>query len=217
MSTAERTPDKRDHATREAASTERRGYDLLVPRGWASLPTDPDEAAPAIRRVVDRVLRGQPRDELVHVRIGHERALRDLVEQARAQGGQTVHVLIEPIGDAPVSASLVVARHALVEGLPPSELIRALDDGDGVVEHGRVELGPFGALRRRRRTQGAIDGSSGGEAGQVWRTSVEYVVDVGADGLLLLTFSTVTDPLADAMVALFDAVAASLRVRTLSD
>lgn len=185
---------------------------LLLPGGWTSLPTAPGEAERAIRRTVDRVLRGKPRDELVGFRVEVERGLRDLVERSREQGANRVHLLLEPVAGVPVSASLVVAELTHTDDAALAEAVEVvLGGGEGVVQSGQVVVGEWPALRRVRRS---LQSLAPEQVEPTWHTHVDYAVEVGAGELLLLVFATSTDALARPLVAMFDAVAATLHRRT---
>ena len=73
-----------------------------------------------------------------------------------------------------------------------------------------VDLPAAGRATRRRRTERSKESRKLGSTFP--DTIVEYFVPVpGRAELLLLTFSTPLEPLADEMVELFDAVAGTLR------
>lgn len=185
-------------------------WDLLIPAGWASLPTSVAGRQAAIRRVTDRMMRGQARDQLVRARIEIERSLLSQLESARQQGASVVHALVEPIAGMPVSASLSVAELTITHGEDVTEgVLGMLGRNDGVVEHGPVEIGGCPAIRRRRRHR--VPEVEDDEGAELWATTLDVVVKVAPDTLLVLTFVTTTDPVADALVAVFDAIAASLR------
>jgi hypothetical protein len=188
-------------------------WTLLLPPGWITLPTAADRAHESIRRVVDGAMRGKPRDELVTIRIDLERALTEHVAQARAQGADTVHALVEPIAGVPVSASLLVAELVVLDqDQVMAEVQRMFGRVEGVVETGPAEVAGFPALRRVRRNHRSLDEAAGLEP--VWHTNVDFVVETGPDELLVLIFATSDDVLAPQLVRMFDAMAQSLASRT---
>lgn len=187
-------------------------WTVLLPSGWATFPTDPEKARAAIRRTTDRMMQGRARDELVQARIDAERTLGELVERARRSGAAAVHLLVDPVRDVPVSASLVVSELSVTsERELAAQIARVLGQASGVVENDRVELAGLPALRRRRRTRAARDDRF--PDAEVWETCLDVVVETGPDELLVLTFATMTDQVADELVVLFDAIAGSLHRR----
>lgn len=186
-------------------------WQVLLPGGWTSLPTAQGEAPRAIRRTVDRVLRGKPRDELVGFRVEVERGLVELVDQAREQGASRVHLLLEPVAGVPVSASLVVAELTHTDDAALAEAVAVvLGGGEGVVHTSQVVLGDRPALRRVRRT---LESAAPEAVEPTWHTRVDYAVDTASGELLLLVFATSTDALATPLVAMFDAIAGTLHRR----
>lgn len=187
-------------------------WTVLLPPGWATFPTDPEKARAAVRRTTDRMLRGRARDELVQARIDTERSLTELVEKARRTGAAAVHLLVEPVRGVPVSASLVVSELSVsTEDELARQVARVLGRGSGVVENDRIEVAGLPALRRRRRERMPADERF--PDAEVWETSLDLVVETGDDELLVLTFATMTDEIADELVLLFDAIAESLHRR----
>jgi hypothetical protein len=188
-------------------------WTLLLPPGWISLPTVAERANPAIHGVVDAAMRGKPRDELVSVRIELERALSEQVAQARQQGVDSVHALVQPIAGVPVSASLLVAELTVLDQDQVMAAVQGMfGDIDGVVETGPFEVAGFPALRRVRRNLRSLDAAAQEEP--VWHTNVDYVVETGPDELLVLIFATSHDPLAPQLVKMFDAMAQTLAPRS---
>lgn len=186
-----------------------RQWGLMLPAGWSTLSTSTASRSADVRRMTNRMMRGRSRDELVQVRIDVERTMAEQLESAYRNGATEIHVLTEPIAGTPVSASLTVAPLTLTQEQDVVDaVLQALGAGEGVVEHGTTELAGQPAIRRRRRYP-IRDAETAGEA---WATAVEYVVETDPDTLLVLTFTTTTDLVADALVALFDAMAGSLHV-----
>lgn len=187
-------------------------WTVLLPAGWATFPTDPEKARAAVRRATDRMMQGQARDELVRARIDTERSLGELVEKARRSGAAAVHLLVEPVRGVPVSASLVVTELSVTNDRELAQQVaQVFGRATGVVENERVEIGSLPALRRRRRNLMPADERF--PDAQVWETSLDLVVETGPDELLVLTFATMTDDVADELVVLFDAIAGSLHRR----
>jgi len=98
--------------------------------------------------------------------------------------------------------------------LPAAELAAALGNQPGD-EVGVLDVAGVRAARVRRREQ--VGGVAVGDTDVPWPEELPvtrldvYVPVPGRPEMLLLSFSTPIDPIADAMVALFDAIAGSLR------
>ncbi|KAA1421751.1 hypothetical protein F0U44_05630 [Nocardioides humilatus] len=181
---------------------------ILMPQGWASIPTG-DGAAKVVERIVLRAVGHPHRDELIKIRIELDRQLRGLVTEARHQGAAYVHTIVDPMHGMPVSGSLVV-----VEVIGPTddailEQVRVvLGQGEGQIEVSTEEVAGYAALRRVRRVLKPVPFDSLSEP--VVNIHVDYVVDVGPGNVLMLAFSTMSEDLATEMIALFDAMAGTL-------
>lgn len=188
-------------------------WELMLPPGWWTIPTRAEESRTSIVRLLDHTFRGTVRDELVTRRIEIDRELTQAVARAGQQGATHVHTLVRPVRGVPVSATLVVTPVTIGPAQDVAEAFaHVLDSGGGVLEHGSVSLAGRPALRRVRRTPMTVE-VAGSEVSR-WQTGVDYVVDLGGDSLLMLGFTTLTDQVREAMVALFDAMAGTLRQRT---
>lgn len=185
------------------------GWKIILPPGWITLPTSASRRDAAIRSFVDAQMRGRARDELIRERIELERRLREDLSRAALAGVTQVHSLVEPVAGVPVTASLLVADIVVHAGDDISAQIAALTGpDDSVVEVGEVALADAMALRRHRRHVGPLGEDP--DAPDLWQTQVEYLVEAASDRILVLIFSTVTDLVAADLVALFDAMAATL-------
>lgn len=182
---------------------------VLLPPTWVTLPTEPEAGRAAVARLIDRMMEGKPRDELIDVRVEIDRMLRQQLADAARTGATHVHALSQPLAGAPVSASLTVST-VRTPG-HPDELASALNlvlgDGEGVVEHGYAEAGGRPALRRVRHLPVPVELTRGRELSA---TCVDYVVPTSDSSVLLLAFSTTTWQIEDELVALFDAIASTL-------
>lgn len=184
---------------------------LLLPPGWVSLPVEAEAARPAVRALLDRALAGLPRDRVAPLRIQLDRELRADLRRAREHGAVEVHTQVQLVRGLPVSAALTVSLLPLEQGpdAPLGGLVAAvLGDAGDVVEVGEQVLAGLPALRRRRRWPEPVPGGA-----QVWSTGVDWLLALpGEDAVLVLSFATTTDPVADALVELFDALAGTLRL-----
>lgn len=187
---------------------------VLLPPGWLSLPTDEAAAAKAISRLLDAAFKGQPRDELVQMRIEIDRSMRRQVRNAARAGAKYVHALVRPIEGMPVSATLITSQAAADD---PNEIAATLStilgEGQGVVENGYVDLSDErGALRRMRRWKEPLE--TGDESTEQMLTAVDYVVPLDDGTVLIMAFSTSTEPVHEELVVVFDAIATTLHRST---
>ncbi|MFJ6987666.1 MULTISPECIES: hypothetical protein [unclassified Streptomyces] len=190
-----------DLSTGEAST-----FGLLTPGDWYRVPLQPDEARQAaVRALVKRQFAGV--DDQPVLRRKAEAELLGVAEAGREQGGVVLYLSFLEAAGIPLSASLLVSR--LRERFDSLDAVASLA-GSGEV--GLVELPAAGrAARRRRQVRTRQTRRLGSEFDD---TVVEFFVPIpGRDEVLTLTFSTPLEPLADAMVELFDAVAGTLRWR----
>ena len=186
------------------------GWSLLLPPGWWHVPLD-ERRHQSITALLDRQLASLPRDRVATLRRELDGELTRQVERAVANGAVEMYLNIDLMRGLPVAASCLVTVVPVGFGtaLPATELAALMGDepGDevGVLE---VTGAPAARVRRREPVTDA-DGLSTGELA-VTRLQV-YVPVPNRTEMLLLSFSTPMDPIADAMVTLFDAIAGSLR------
>jgi hypothetical protein len=189
---------------------------ILLPPGWATLPTEREAAAAAVRRLLDQVMEGKPRDELVGLRIDLDRRLRRQLGDARRAGASYLHALMKPIRDRPVSASLIVVPIESPDTDAVAQTLHhVLGDAVGIVDNGYSHAGGRPALRRVRRYRTRLGDSP--DEPEVTTTSVEYVVQLSESSMLLMVFSTMTDQVHEQLVVLFDAIADSLHEASPAD
>ncbi|MCX6406046.1 MAG: hypothetical protein NTV28_03905 [Propionibacteriales bacterium] len=185
---------------------------IVLPAGWITLSTDHARREADIKRLLDRQFRRTARDELIQVRIEADRRLRADVSRAAENGVTQIHGLADPVRGLPVSATLLVAQLFTGDGstLGP-QLATLLGAAEGVTENSATELAGRTALRRVRKVEEPADPDTPGSP-LIWHTHVDYLVQADLDRVLVLSFVTSTDPLADPLVALFDSIAETLHV-----
>jgi hypothetical protein len=186
-------------------------WSLLLPPNWTSLPSEAAAGRPAVKRLLDRQLGHLPRDRVARVRRSMETELRGLLAQARETGAATLHAHFALMRGLPVSATCTVVL--LRDGPDDPRVLEALSTAmgreGGVVEVDVRPLAGLPAVRRRRRRPVPVEGTGR----TTWSTLLDWVVPLpDGDGTLLLSFATVTEPVADELVALFDAIAQSLEL-----
>jgi hypothetical protein len=198
-------------------------YTLLLPPGWARLPTGP--AAPAaVTRLVNRRFQSLPADKRELLRRRLRREILTLLDRAEAAGGIEVHLLVDPVRGHAVSAACLasyVTSSAPGRQVSAAELLPEIEAEDATVT--LVGVGGDAAVRRHYISEAspelagldpatATNDPADGFAALPRTTHVDYIVPVpGSDGHLLLSFSTATDEVADELVLLFDAMASNLR------
>lgn len=186
-------------------------WSVVLPPGWASVPTDAEGGRRKIKAVLDRALAQQPRDSVAVARRAIEAELAERLGVARQAGAQAVHVQVETTGGAPVSSCLTGVVLTLIEDTSAQEAVlqRLFGAESDVEELSSVELAGLPTLRRQRRRVAPLAPG----APDVVETAVDFVVDLpDSDDVLALTFSTQTDELREPLIALFDAMAGTLDV-----
>lgn len=189
------------------------GWRVLLPAGWVTIPTEDEAARKVISRLIDIALEGKPRDEMINHRIELDRTMRSQVRKAAEAGADFVHALMKPINDLPVSASLVTR---FVPAANADDMASALNmmlgEAEGVVENGYADItNDLGGLRRLRRWQPELDFGDGQKSSEKqMMTCVDYVVPLDSTGVLVLAFSTSTEPVYEELIVLFDAIASTL-------
>ncbi|MFF4259031.1 hypothetical protein ACFY1L_48435 [Streptomyces sp. NPDC001663] len=179
-------------------------FGLITPEDWYRIPLQPqDRREASVSALIKRQFAGV--DDQPVLRRKAEEQLRGTAQAGVEQGGVVLYLSFLEVGGIPLSASLLVSH--LQQKFDGLDAVAALA-GSGEV--GLVTLPAAGRaarlLRRQRTKQSRKLGS------EFEDTVVEYFVPVpDRDEVLMLTFSTPLEPIADAMVGLFDAVAETLR------
>lgn len=195
-------------------------YQLLLPPGWWHIPLDPVGSRAAIRSLLRQRFAALPRDRVAGLRREIERELAARALRAVEAGAVDLWVQANVLRGLPVTAALTVSVLPVVGDAHSSQLAEALKAPD-VVELGVVVIDAGQAVRRVRRTAAGSDPD--GHLGVLddalpAATLVEYLIPMPEPGeVLLLSFSTPVDELAEVFTALFDAVAASLMWRSVDE
>ncbi|MGW1619859.1 hypothetical protein [Streptomyces sp. NPDC002172] len=195
-------------------------YRLAVPDGWERIVLDsPERWTHRIDKLVKRGLRRTQATPQLEAALAER--MRAQAEAAQANGGVEMYVVNQVLGQVPVSAGLVVTVLRPSPGTEPGDLgdiarSRALrtDAGDGGADGVTLVNLPAGpAVRHRYLRRPAADDPDGNKLA-VAHLDV-YLAVPQSGQRLLLSFSTPTapplEPLADALVGLFDAVARTLQ------
>lgn len=185
------------------------GWSLLLPPGWWHVPLD-ERRHQSITALLDRQLASLPRDRVATLRRELDGELTRQVERAVANGAEEMHLNVDLMRGLPVTASclVTVVPDGFGTALQATELAALMGDEPGELS----VLEVAGALAARVRRRDPVTDTEGLSTGKLAVTRLQVYVPVpNTTEMLLLSFSTPIDPIADAMVALFDAIAGSLR------
>lgn len=184
-------PDPRPHP---------RDFAVLLPPGWARIPLDGREGARAATLAANKTANlAEPQRSAVREKLAQmiRRSLRD----ARSAGGIDVLLSLAERDGIPLAASCLISYLNQDRAVPLDMLAAELSAGDGEADAdvSLTKVGGGPAVRRRYVEDGA--------------TKVDYFLPMPGrpTGYLVLAFGTPMQPLADALVTLFDAIARSLR------
>ncbi|MEV6196079.1 hypothetical protein AB0M19_27190 [Streptomyces sp. NPDC051920] len=177
---------------------------MITPEDWYRIPLQPQEQREAsVSALIWRQFAGV--DDQPVLRRQAEEHLTGAALAGADRGGVVLYLSFLAAAGIPLSASLLVSRvHERFDSL---DVVAALAGQGEVVP---VTLPAAGRAARRRRTERSRETKKLGS--DFDDTIVEYFVPAPLnDETLMLTFSTPMEPIADAMVELFDAIAGTLR------
>ena len=183
-------------------------FRLLLPPGWVRLPLD-RQAPLRVKNLVSERLGAVPVARRAELRSALTRELTTVLSTAARQGGIDVLLSLDPVAGRPVAASgLITHLQGPGDGDPLDAVMGMLGASERVRELGIVEVAGGPAVRRltvrRERLPDTDDALT--------VTQVDYFVRLpGANGMLVLTFSTPIEQLAPPLVQLFDVIGGSLR------
>ena len=184
-------PDPRSHP---------RDFAVLLPPGWARIPLDGRESARAATLAANKTA-GLEEPQRSAVRDKLARTIRQALRDARSAGGIDVLLSLAERDGIPLAASCLISYLDKGQEVPLDMLAAELSaEGDGAVgDLSLTEAGGCPAVRRRYFDDGI--------------TRLDYFLPMPGrpTGFLVLAFGTPMEPLADALVTLFDAIAQSLR------
>jgi hypothetical protein len=182
------------------------GYRLVVPQGWWAVELDPERTAASVAALVEHQWRGV--DDAPHLKAQARAELNRQAAAAREAGGLELYLSVDALEGVPLSASLLVSSAALAG---PGELTELADrrrrNGADVVP---VQLPAGPALRSRWAEASTLDGVEDAELPVTTCLDVHVPVP-GLPRVLLLSFRTPLEPLAQPMVELFDAITTTLQ------
>ncbi|MFF1624175.1 hypothetical protein [Streptomyces sp. NPDC058272] len=186
-------------------------YRLAVPEGWERVVLEPDRWPHRIDKLVSRSLRRTKATPQLKAALAER--VKSQAEAAHANGGVEMYLVNQLIGQVPVSAGLVVTVLQPPPGTAPGDLSDiALSLGTGGTADDEVTMAdlPAGpAVRHLYRRRPAPDDPDGNK---LLVTHLDVYLAVPHSGQrLLLSFSTPMEPLAEALVTLFDSIARTLQ------
>lgn len=186
-------------------------YRLAVPEGWERIVLDPDRWPHRIDKLVNRGLRRTKATPQLKAALAER--MREQAQAAHANGGVEMYVVNQLVGQVPVSAGLVVTLLQPPTGTAPGDLadiamsLAARATPDAEVTTTDLPAGP--AVRHLYRRRPAPDDPDGNKL-TVTHLDV-YLAVPNAEQRLLLSFSTPMEPLAEALVGLFDSITRTLQ------
>ncbi len=175
-----------------------RDFTVLLPPGWVRIPLDGREQARASALATAKAaVLAEPQRQAAKQQI--LRLLKDAIRHARQAGGTDMMISLAERGGMPLAASCLVSYVEEGDPVPMDKLAAELARDGGAVSE--TEIDGRRAIRRRYLEPPV--------------TRLDFYLHVpGRCGLLTLAFATPFEPLADALVVLFDAIAESLRWRS---
>jgi hypothetical protein len=191
-----------------------RDFAVLLPPGWVRIKLDGSEPVVLARLVAAKVATVDPaqREE---ARALLTRTLGSALRDAKAAGGLDVLISVAESHGVPIAASCLIT-YLDQDGtkVPLDGLLMDLAARGGQVTGTEIAGGP--AIRHQYEIhppEGSISAARLPEDPVATRvTMVDFFLPLpGRPGLLVLSFSTPVEPLAEALVMLFDAIAESLR------
>jgi hypothetical protein len=188
-----------------------RDFAVLLPPGWVRIKLDGSEPVVLASLVAAKVATVDPaqREE---ARALLTRTLGGALRDATAAGGLDVLISVAESHGVPIAAScLITYLDKDGDKVPLDGLLMDLAARGGQVTGTEIADGP--AIRHQYEVSPPEGSLPAGEEPVATRvTMVDFFLPLpGRPGLLVLSFSTPVEPLAEALVMLFDAIAESLR------
>lgn len=186
--------------TRPEPRAHPRDFAVLLPPGWARIPLDGRESARAATLAANKTA-GLEEPQRSAVRDKLTRTIRQALQDARSAGGIDVLLSLAERDGIPLAASCLISYLDKGQEVPLDMLAAefAAEDDEAGGSVSLTEAGGFPAVRRRYTDDGI--------------TRLDYFLPMPGrpTGFLVMAFGTPMEPLADALVTLFDAIAQSLR------
>ena len=199
----------RPTAANGGAARTPRDFAVLLPPGWVRIKLDGSEPVTVASLVAAKVATVDPAQR-EGARALLTRTLGSALRDARAAGGLDVLISVAASHGVPIAAScLITYLDKDGDKVPLDGLLMDLAARGGQVTGTEIAGGP--AIRHQYEiVPPAASLPDDPVATRV--TMVDFFLPLpGRPGLLVLSFSTPVEPLAEALVMLFDAIAESLR------
>ena len=204
-------PTRIGPAAANGAARMPRDFAVLLPPGWVRIKLDGSEPVVLARLVAAKVATVDPAQR-EQARALLTRTLGGALRDARAAGGLDVLLSVAESHGVPIAASCLIT-YLDQDGtkIPLDGLLMDLAARGGQVTGTEIAGGP--AIRHRYEVSPPAGRQPGDEDPvSATVTMVDFFLPLpGRPGLLALSFSTPVEPLAEALVMLFDAIAESLR------
>jgi hypothetical protein len=188
-----------------------RDFTVLLPPGWVRIKLDGSEPVVLSRLVAAKVATVDPAQR-AEARALLTRTLGSALRDAKAAGGLDVLICVAESHGVPIAAScLITYLDKDGEKVPLDGLLMDLAARGGQVTGTEIAGGP--AIRHQYEVVPPAARLPAGQDPVSTRvTMADFFLPLpGRPGLLVLSFSTPVEPLAEALVMLFDAIAGSLR------
>jgi hypothetical protein len=187
-------------------------YSVALPPEWIRVSLT-GTVEQAVKDITDRMFRHLPRDEYVQERRAVEQQVSDMVRRARAGNGLDLYLPVEEMHGVTLAASFVVGGALMPDELDDIESVALLGE---LAQSGRlVEVDGVPGVRTER-----VEPADERQGVSVASRHVDYTFPIPGDARrwLAVTFSTPGagdpgDPMAEALVELFDAIMTTFRWR----
>jgi hypothetical protein len=183
-------------------------YRLMVPAGWVRIALDPQVWPRRIAALVEDRFRGI--DNAPHLKAQMREEMAQRAQEAWTGGGIELYLSMMDVAGVPVASSLLVTMIPYEAGasrVPLEDIALAMAaSGEKAT---MVELPAGFAMAHRYATD-----PRPGSGSTYSDTHYDVTLDVpNTDSRLLLSFSSPVEPLADALVELFESISYSLTWR----
>lgn len=182
-------------------------FALAVPENWERIVLDPERWPHRIERIAYRAFRHLKEQPAVRARLTER--LNQQAAAAHARGGIAMYLSTGTVGGIPLAAGLVCTYLPAPDSVGDLARLGVVQGARGL-DVSMVELPLAGEALRTRYREEPTPGDPDNGALPVTHLDVQTAVP-GTGLHLMLSFSTPMEPLADAMVRLFDSIASTLR------
>jgi hypothetical protein len=202
------------------------GWSVLLPDNWFHIPLD-ETRHRRVATLLRQTFASLPRDAVFPWRRELEQQINSLTDDALAEGGSDVYLLVDPRYGLPLAATCLASLVPipLPADVPGEVLARTLATRDGDVPLVLLVEGQDCAAIRREESAVIEDDSRPAGSAPAPATLTVTCLDVfipfpeeasssagsGSERMVLLSFRTPVEAVAEPMMMLFEAIAESLR------